>query len=114
MYKNLRRNFTLGILSLVLVFLSIGLGTNANSSFELSNLGFGLPIPFLFSDQSQMHAGYEGGYPHRFGLGLDFLDRDFTINFVYTNLLLSVLIVWSLLILLWYYGSKGFRDKVDQ
>lgn len=50
---------------------------NVEDYQEFQEAKFGFPIPFVRQNLYELGAeGYEGGFPHRFGLQMDFLDKN--------------------------------------
>lgn len=90
------------LLSIVIVCLSLLLGSNVESYSEFRHAKFGLPIPFLFQDLYITGAkGYLGQFPHRFPLQLDFLDNNQKLEFILLNFIASVLIVFVVIYLVY-------------
>lgn len=84
--------------SLCVVLGSLLFGTNIESYEEFRNAKFGFPVPFVYQDVYASGAqGYEGSFPRRFGLQLDFLDKDPEFVFYKTKFVLSLIIVFSIL-----------------
>ncbi|CAN7578388.1 hypothetical protein [Paenibacillus sp. LjRoot56] len=99
------------ITSIVMVLGSaLFLPTTIDTPKELSNAKFGLPISFIKQDLLKSGAnGYEGGFPHPFSLQIDFLDHDLELEFIKSDFLLSIAIVWLLFVIAYFVVRKLTR-----
>jgi hypothetical protein len=100
LFKKIVVHCVLLFLSVCFVFISGFLGTtNIESHDQMRNAKFGFPIPFIKQDLVKSGLnGYEGGFPHRFGMQTDFLDNDPSIVFLSLNFISSLIIVYSIIL----------------
>jgi ABC-type multidrug transport system fused ATPase/permease subunit len=74
-------------------------GTNVNSAAEMKGATFGLPIPFLTQD---LTYDYEGDFPRHFGIDTDFLDSYSNTEVDRFKYILSILIVYGILVIIFF------------
>jgi hypothetical protein len=99
------------LLSISIVLISGFLGTtNIKSYDQMRNAQFGFPLPFIKQDLLKSGIdGYEGHFPHRFGIQLDFLDNDPSIDFSRLNFIVSIIIVYGIILIYYLIGRKLYR-----
>lgn len=102
------------LFSSVLVAISVFISVDVQGKDELVNVKFGYPIAFI--TQNFLNSGgfgYEGDFPHRFKMNLDFLDIDPDITFSSFHFCLSVFIVFGIICLL-YLFIIGIRRTIKK
>jgi hypothetical protein len=83
---------------------------NVQSYEEFQEAKFGLPIPYIRQDLLKSGAGgYEGGFPHKFELQMDFLDKDPEFEFILPNFLYSISIIYLSILISIFLFQKGIR-----
>lgn len=100
----------LPIISIILVSLTPFLiPSNVESYEEFQDAKFGFPIPYVKQNLLESGSGYEGGFPHQFGLQMDFLDNDPQFNFNFVNYFFSVCIIYFFLLLIYFLFRKVIK-----
>lgn len=82
-------------ISMILILVSTFMPSRINHPNELSRVGFGYPLHFLFQDQSTLDP-IAVKYSRYFLSPLEYPVVDFSL----ANLILSVIIMWGILIIL--------------
>jgi hypothetical protein len=99
-------------LSVCFVLMSAFFGTTSVESHDqLQNAQFGFPIRFIKQDLTSAVSGYEGNFPHRFEMYLDFLDGDVIIDFLLLNFVFSVTIVFGIVLICYLLTRKIWFSK---
>jgi hypothetical protein len=103
----------LPILSVCIVLITPFLiPANIDSYEEFQNAKFGFPVPYIKQNLLTSGAdGYEGGFPHKFGLQLDFLDKEPEFEFAKINFIFSIGIVYCIFLLFYYLSIKREQSK---
>lgn len=95
------------IISIILVVFSVFIPTKVYSPNEFSSIRFGYPIHFVQQNQGWM--GYEGDYPHYFSIALNFLEHPLERRVLPLEFILSVVIVWLMVFIVWIITAKIFK-----
>ncbi|KKI91387.1 hypothetical protein WQ54_15305 [Bacillus sp. SA1-12] len=80
---------------------------NVENYEEFKDAKFGFPIPYVRQNLLESGSDYEGGFPHQFGLQMDYLDEDPEFKFILTNYFLSFSIIYICLLVSCFLVQKG-------
>lgn len=89
-----------------MVIVSILVPININDYEEYGNAYFGFPIAFIRQDILASGADFQGDFPTKMGIRMDFLDNYPRYEFYLVRFILSVLLMYIIIICVRYLLGK--------